>query len=339
MSKPTCGECSRALAATGGVTCPVCVTSYHNKCVNIRSNTSEWVCPACKQTTNDSSPRPAIDQLQNTSVGDQDSRENQDLSTLIKEIREMRIELRRMNTLITECKEDIGTVGLNVTACMERIDLVSKEVQDLTDRVEKLESTHSNTDSQLQLKVTFLEEQLHAKAQELIQNDLEITGVSETVGENVQQLVQVLAVKIGVDLHENDVVDVYRAGRSRSPQTPGPDEKQLRPRPIILRLARRAPRDNFLRNARVRRNLTTTDMGLPGSAKRVYVNERLTGQNRLLFKRAKDEKKLKDWKYVWTKNGKILAKQGEGDSKVYHIAKASYIEKVFGNAVVGTEKN
>ncbi|KAI5643738.1 hypothetical protein NE865_04330 [Phthorimaea operculella] len=251
----------------------------------------------------------------------------------------MRIELKRMNQLIAECKDDIRTVGSNVAACMEKVDKVSKEVQDLNIRVEKLESTQTETDPNLISKLASLEEQLNAKSQELIQNDLEITGVSEIVGENVQQLVQVLAVKIGFDLHEHDVVDVFRAGRSRSPQSSGPEEKQLRPRPIILRLARRAPRDTFLRNARVRRNLTTSDMGLPGAANRVYVNERLTGQNKLLFKRAKDEKKIKNWKYVWTKNGKVLAKQGEGASKVYHIANELDLEKVFGTGADDTEKN
>lgn len=101
-----------------------------------------------------------------------------------------------------------------------------------------------------------------------------------------------------------------------------------RPRPLVVRLARRSLRDQLLTAARVRRGATTADMGMVSGAKRFYVNERLTRHNRHLFYRARAEGARAQWKYVWTKGGSIYARKEHGAPR-YRLRCEDDLKKYF----------
>ncbi|CAH1989211.1 unnamed protein product [Acanthoscelides obtectus] len=50
-------------------------------------------------------------------------------------------------------------------------------------------------------------------------------------------------------------------------------------------------------------------MCIQGVSDEFYVNEHLTMQNKLIYKEARRLAKLKQYKYVWTKNGEIFARK------------------------------
>lgn len=60
---------------------------------------------------------------------------------------------------------------------------------------------------------------------------------------------------------------------------------------------------------------------------RLYFNENLTRTNRELFRFARVRGKEKGFKFIWTGNGKILAKKCEG-APVIRIDKLSDLEKI-----------
>lgn len=109
-----------------------------------------------------------------------------------------------------------------------------------------------------------------------------------------------LAGKLGINLTENDLVNVTRVGRV--PDT-AESTSSSRPRSIVVRVARRSIRDELLKAARVRRGVTTEGAGLPEPPRRFYVNKRLTKTYRQLFSRARELKNRCNWRYVWTRDG------------------------------------
>ncbi|KAL4702898.1 hypothetical protein ACJJTC_016342 [Scirpophaga incertulas] len=125
---------------------------------------------------------------------------------------------------------------------------------------------------------------------ELLQNDVEITGVEEQKSEGLSHVVFTLANKLGEKLEQQDVVSAVRIGRMESG-----GETAGRPRPIVVRLVRRVVRDDLLRAARVRRGATTEGTGVPGAPRRFCINERLTRSNRLLFRRAREAGNRLKW--------------------------------------------
>lgn len=118
-----------------------------------------------------------------------------------------------------------------------------------------------------------------------------------------------------------------RAGRVLDAVDVGPKQ---RPRPIVVRLARRALRDQLLKAARVRRGATTEGTDLPGPARKFYMNERLTRTNRLLFRRARELGDHHRWRFIWTRDGKIYARQHSGRDALRHrIRTEADLNRVF----------
>ncbi|KAG7307677.1 hypothetical protein JYU34_007898, partial [Plutella xylostella] len=139
--------------------------------------------------------------------------------------------------------------------------------------------------------------------------------------ENLTQVVNVLSNKLGVQLDPRDVDDVRRVGArgggggGGSGGSGGAGAGAMeRPRPVVLTFTRRAPRDQLLRAAKVRRGLTTDMLELAGNSRRVYVNEHLTRENRVLFSKARALGAELKFKYVWTSNGNIFMRRSETSS-------------------------
>ncbi|GBP28618.1 hypothetical protein EVAR_85817_1 [Eumeta japonica] len=102
-----------------------------------------------------------------------------------------------------------------------------------------------------------------------------------------------------------------------------------RPRPLVLRLARRVHRDRLLAAARVRRSTTTAGLALSFDERRLYLNERLTRLNRQVFYTAHRDSLNANWKYVRTRDGKIYARKEHGTPR-YRLRAEIKIEQIFG---------
>lgn len=83
---------------------------------------------------------------------------------------------------------------------------------------------------------------------------------------------------------------------------------------IVVQFRSSAKRDVALQKAKKMR-LTNEDLGLDDSTV-IYVNEHLTPQNKRLLGAAVAGKKEVAWKFVWTKNGAILARRNENSRTV-----------------------
>ncbi|KAI5639495.1 hypothetical protein NE865_07995 [Phthorimaea operculella] len=189
--------------------------------------------------------------------------------------------------------------------------------------------------------VSVLRDELNERDQALLLNDVEISGIPENEGQSITHIVTLVAKKLNVTLTEQDIVSAERVGRMTSHVSSsdraetvalqggqqnggagaaGDGQHQVpRPRPIVVRFARRATRDELLKQARVRRGATTEGLGLPPhSYKNIYINERLTKFNRQLFGKARDTAKLQGWRFSWTRDGKVFVRRMD-TSKVHRL--------------------
>jgi hypothetical protein len=249
-----------------------------------------------------------------------------DMQLLVAELRLFREEMRRMSLEIHALRTAMSSLTARIDGCDGRIDALCARVESLESRPQPnnvtAETALVDTISQLRLE-------LNDRDQELLLNDIEISNVPETNGENAMHLVTTLGQKLGVTLTEHDIVDATRVGRV--PQLERGQGPAPRPRPLVVRLARRAVRDRMHQAARVRRDITTEGAGIPGRSTRFYVNERLTPHNRRLLYKARELKQQLGWRYVWTRDGKIFARQQAGmDSPRHRIRTEPDLNRVFG---------
>lgn len=201
--------------------CSICKELYDLKCLNVASDAfnkysqdfkHQWICPCCinarpKRNNADTPVRSPANQMSSVyTVADnvtmtRGSRkqgkiafsppENTEISDLVSEIRHLRKE-------VIELKEQLSSVCFTLT---EKLDLNVKKVIAQEIEIQNLRESLTN----LQLAANQHE-------QYSLRNELELAGIPEAENENLHHAVMVVAKKIGVDLTDNDIDELHRAG-------------------------------------------------------------------------------------------------------------------------------
>lgn len=225
---------------------------------------------------------------------------------------------------VESLKESIDTLTTTISAHNSRLELLEAKVATLEGKMEEAHSTPSTESIVLQLQSDIAE-----RDQAMLSNDLEIASFPEGANENCSQIIISVAKKIGVEIGEEDIVSAERAGPPRPATQQG---APVWPRPIAVRLVRRATRDALLHAARTRRDLNTDGIKPLGPTNRIYVNERLTKYNRVLLKKTRAMALELQHKFVWTRDGKIFVRQSEGKPR-HRIRNEMDLTRVFGKAI------
>lgn len=266
---------------------------------------------------------------------------------LAKEMKLFRTDFNSMRNEMAGLRQEIAEINKSLSTFRSRIDAVEDKVSRMEERMEeRLTAGAGVVDAGLLGNIAQLKMDLNDRDQELLVNDLELTGIPEETNERPAHLVLLVAQKLGVALDDRDIVSANRVGGLRRA---GSNSQQLledeasqcppgglggaRPRPLVVRLARRAPRDELLRAARVRRGADTTGFGLPGPPCRFYVNERLTKHNRGLFYLVRQECAKHGWRAPWTSRGRVLVRR-DRDAPANRVRSEADIAQVFLKTIV-----
>ncbi|XP_026330608.1 uncharacterized protein LOC113238103 [Hyposmocoma kahamanoa] len=225
------------------------------------------------------------------------------------------------------------------------IQKVTNSIQELNKKFAEMESRFSNIEDRLtatenktalipRLKqdldsakssISVLENELQQRDQLGRMNNIEISGIPTTAGENLMGILRAISIKIGHSLDDRDIDGVTRVRRFEA----GVSGETSNPRPpaIIVKFTRRLCKDAFLAAVRSRRGLTTADVGLSGPSLNLYVSDHLTPQNKQLLKRARQIKTDLGYSYLWVRDCKILIRKNER-SKVIVIKNDVDISKL-----------
>ncbi|CAG4937210.1 unnamed protein product [Colias eurytheme] len=305
-----CNACGKFFASVDGAKCNKCCALYHKPCCSpdARSN-AKWICKACKAKANKAAETVSAPEREADVFLDVEPPQQQGSPSLVREIKLLRSELSSFRLEMSRISTLVASFGTRLDGLEERVSqLESKPC------CENLES------------IDLLKRQLNESQQENLLNDVEITGVSESSGENLLHVVITLAQKIGLSIEERDIVNVRRRGTRRQAETDG---GTARARPIVVRLTRRHLRDELLHAARVRRGADTAGTGVGGEPRRFYINEHLTYANRNLFYIARERLGgEKNWRFIWTRGGNIYARKDSKSVKTTIKSQAD-IDRVF----------
>lgn len=249
------------------------------------------------------------------------------IKLLRQEILTMKVDFEAAISAVSRCEARID----DMSATMAMYEVRLKFTEDLKTEVVELKKVNDSLQSQITHQSQFFsayesrlnsvdgtttdaaslmkafesqQEQTNFLAQARLRNDIEISGISEKPAENPLHLFLTLAVVAGMKLSESDIDHVTRAGPPRkNPNDP--------PRPLVVRFCRRGTRDRFYSTAKTRR-LTTKDLHIDGSTLNIYFNDRLTRENRQLFRECRTLFKEAGYRFCWTKWGQIYVKKREG---------------------------
>ena len=156
-------------------------------------------------------------------------------------------------------------------------------------------------------------------------NNIEISGVPFSKGENLNTILRNICSRVGFTLSDSDVNTIHRVRRFHSDNNNS--EKLVRPPAIIVHFTRRIRKDELLAAVRARRGITTADINLPGAATALYLSDHLTPVNKLLLKRARQLKNEKNYSYLWIRDCKIFIRKNQ-ESKVFLINSEADLNKI-----------
>ena len=177
-----------------------------------------------------------------------------------------------------------------------------KENEQLRERTSVLETTQDDLDQYIR------------------RDNLELHGIPEYDDESTDDIAFKVLKCIDNATTLNDIDITHRIGTK---QQPG---RKQRHRPIIVRFNTRSSRNNIYKKKKNLYTTTTKNIGFPEEST-IYVNENLTPWRKSLFGQANRRKKERIWKYVWTNNGKILARK-DSTSQVINIECEEDIAKI-----------
>ncbi|XP_063380852.1 uncharacterized protein LOC134667383 [Cydia fagiglandana] len=343
-----------------------CQKVFHRLCITSNKLTttekSNWTCPDCKAALKkggDNSATPVRNQLVDNitvrkkivqqpqkSVEPPESRSPSTLETkiqasdvtgesessLVRELQLFRLELAGMRQELSTMNNNLEKLSNTVSGLDDRLTSLEQRVQILEDQPVQPGDVQNDIKG-LMDTVDRLKLELNDRDQELLSTEVEITGIVETSNESPVHLAVLVAQKLGVEMESRDVVSAERVGMKRAPNdgSEGSDGTGTagRPRALVVRLARRVHRDNLLRAARRARGADTSGFDLPGPPRRFYVNERLTRTNRQLFYKARHEGSRLNWRYVWTRDGRIYARR-QPNTQSHRVRTEDDLIKIFG---------
>ncbi|CAG5017166.1 unnamed protein product [Parnassius apollo] len=188
-------------------------------------------------------------------------------SEIKQEFNEVLMKLESEFLKITESPTgEICDLKREISTLREKVQTIEQENIYVRKQVESEQNKPSNI-SHMETIIKELKQEINDKDQKALLNDIEIIGIPEVSGETPLHIMSTVANKLGVTLNDHDIVFAERVGRHSSnllQEVQTGNQNRIEARPLVVRLARRITRDILLKNARVRRTLTTVDLDYKG---------------------------------------------------------------------------
>ncbi|CAG9115490.1 unnamed protein product [Plutella xylostella] len=350
-----CNGCGENIATQDFMNCNKCHAHYDILCLNIPKATftsytvgfkRDWLCPECQCAApkSDNTPvrgattaaklsKPLTDNS-NINVTRGGQKPTKAKAATNKSDSDTSGSVAMTNTKVATNKSDS-----DISSVVEEIRLLRQEILDMKsifskklEEYEKVIATQSTEILDLKAAVSILQENARNTEQRALKNEIEVIGVPETENEGLQHLAILVSKKMGVDLSESDIDTVFRAGPRRSTLSSNLPATINYPRPLVVKLVRHAKRNEIIKASKIRKNLNSEGIA-QGPVAKMYVNERLTKENRLLFREARTRAHNYNFRYCWTRDGSIYIKKADGRPAI-HIKSQEDLDQHIGAAPI-----
>ena len=190
---------------------------------------------------------------------------------------------------------------MKIDTIVEKLDNIYIKVQDLEHRTNNLETENTT----LKRSLNILGEKVDELEQRSRIANIEIKGIPMTPNEDCKMIVLDVAKAAGIQAQLGDIQIAHRIMASKNKQ-------------IVAQLSSRAIRIEWMKKFKGERNLNANKINRAFKDNPVFVNEHLTVRNKTLLQETKSFAKMKNFKFVWVNDNRILMRKTE-NSKILRI--------------------
>lgn len=289
---------------------------------------STWRCHHCrnpsfaKQIPKHDTPEATIEQLLDATSPNPDAETSRDtrqtgfthdsssiqsiIEPLLEEIRSLRRDFNEMRNEAREC------------SCRDAVEETKHELTLLKEKVQRFDVMEKEI-KMLKIALQDLKTENNTRDQWSRMNNIEIVGIPERDGENLTAITCKIAASLGITMQPSDVQFAHRV-TPRSQNAP-------KPKIVIAKLSRMDIKDNIIAAVRLKRGITTKDIGFQGEERRIFINYHLSRENKQLLQKAKEFAKSKAFKFVWVSRSRIFIRRAE-NSPVHCLSTIADFEKI-----------
>lgn len=146
--------------------------------------------------------------------------------------------------------------------------------------------------------------------------NIQIDGIPPKKDEDLRNIVIDIGKKIEIEINKSDIDAIHRI----------PTRSTKMPEPIVVQFMSRQMRESMVQKGKEKK-ICTNDIGIQGETKQVYINEHLTRKKKHILFEARRLKYEKQYKYLWTRNGKIFIRK-EDNSGVINLNTIDDLKKI-----------
>jgi hypothetical protein len=225
--------------------------------------------------------------------------------------REMEKISSSFNSAVTQLNDRLDTIEHSLSFTSDRQDSLDTRLTDMENKL-KQNIDVSKQISDLQYKIDFMEQQARLY-------NIEISNLPERRDENLINILEKIGSTIKHTIPKSDIVSIHRV--------PHFDNKNTRPKNIIVRFTTKIIRNNFITAAKLAKNIKSDQLSISGTVQNIYINEHLTAKNKQLFRMCREAAVKHNHKYVWIKNGTVLVRQTDS-SAIFAVRSELDIKKI-----------
>ncbi|CAG9771551.1 unnamed protein product [Ceutorhynchus assimilis] len=304
-----CKKCEQSIAKSSlKLLCGDCRGYYHLRCGKVDEvdarimieNKAPWRRPLCENDIE-------IDNLRKTQqrksllVTQQSSSPSRSTEEL--ELKEM---IRDLQKEMRECRKSVDFISQmyeeekkRTKALSVMVNEISRENRTLKEEVEKLKSVRNKEENKK------------------LDKNLCITGLisDESDKENLQNKLHSLFQALEVTVPESEYKVLENIETRNGMKT-------------VISLENKDKKYVILKARAKKGKITTSSVGVGDENTPIYINEDMSKDTYTLFKKAKELKNV-DYKHVWHRDGKILARKNDNDKPV-HIKNEAMLDELLG---------
>lgn len=300
MAPMKCVTCKTSFTkVNSGSTCSTCKKNFHWNCSNLTEKvirelasgrTDQWNCLQCdKRKSTSSGPVPSVKSKDLTPAQPLLTSDDIESNASLQSI-------QRIDSVVTEMRRYLD----EKFAELHEITRVLNDHGHRINQIEDNNKTFSFNLKNLDIRVDNIE-------QAALSFSVEISGIPSVQPDNISDIARKVGSAISCPISTDDWTKIYRQHRQTN---------QDKPPTIVISFKDLSKRDEFMAAARTNRGLTTTKLGINGNESFIFVNELLTMARKKLFYTAKVFKNANNYKYLWTRRGKIYLRKNDGSQAI-----------------------
>lgn len=264
--------------------CQRCCGQFHASCVNLKKQDIDllqkgkhWMCDSCRKITARRDSSSSLSQL----------------DVISAQITELKLSIVEQNKMHEKNSALLETRVTKIEEALLKIESLKSE-----NRV-------------LREKISMLEANMDDLEQNSKNSSIEIHGVPEIDEPVTETVTKIFKDGLGIQYDENSINHCFRF-KTKS------KTNNVTNYGIVVKFSKQHIKDEIIGKKSKNKNLLTTKLFNASQTKPtpIYINECLTNTRKQLLNAAKLFQKDNGYKYVWTRNGKIMLKKSDDDKTV-----------------------